>query len=367
MELIYWLLTVICIILSGALLFIKCNSSIWLSSFLAFLAGYLGLILLDAQDFYISPSLYFLLLPIIYLPGPLLLGYVGHISTRRYVGFRDFTPCLLPPLMVLVAPDQVTDVSLFSTASAVDYQTASYIGLFNLLSAVAGLQMLLYVAMSFWLILKLRQDWSSYQSRTMPTNWYKMVLVLAVFLLIASLQVVSAFLHPAGAEVSLGDIAFILWVLFFIGLALQTAYEKVIQGKEDEIILQESESAALLAEAAGPSEEEMAAQNYAAQLRQRIVESSMYLQPELSLSSLAEQLETTPHKLSELINQVFGQTFYEFINDLRIQYAASLLQQEKDKSITEVFYEAGFTTKSTFYSHFKKIYNCTPTEFRSQN
>lgn len=80
-----------------------------------------------------------------------------------------------------------------------DYRRDSYVSIFNLVSAMTGLQILLYLTLSFRLLLILRKDWASYQSRTLPDSWYKMIQVLAVILIVL-----------------IGDMGMIFLVIFFI-------------------------------------------------------------------------------------------------------------------------------------------------------
>ena len=93
-----------------------------------------------------------------------------------------------------------------------------------------------------------------------------------------------------------------------------------------------------------------------------------YLEPELTLEQLASQLALKPRVLSQTINEILGQNFYDFINRYRIEEAARLLTNPKDKKITilEVLYEVGFNSKSSFNTLFKKYTGLTPTEFRKK-
>jgi len=370
LEYVYWGLTLICIILSVALMFIDCDSRNWLAAFMAFFAAYLGLILLDAQDFYISPVLYFLLLPLLFVPGPLLLGYIGHISTRHYIGIKDFLMCLLPTMIVLISPDLLTDKDIFEYAQTEDYETSSYLALFNLVSAMAGIHILTYVILSFWLILKLRQDWIHYQSKTLPKSWYKMAQVVAAILIVALLQVLSAFLNPSGDGISIGDISFILFVLFFIHQAVSTIWCNICGADhiQADIILQQPQSDYMTEEPLNtptPIEKELI--ELGELIREKIIEKKLFLQHDLSLTSLASQSSISTHKLSETINTVFDQTFYEYINDFRVDFAAQELVGIPHRPISDIFHEAGFTTKSTFYSYFKKKFDCTPTQYRAKS
>lgn len=355
--------------MSAALLTINCKSSIWLSAFLLFLAAYVGLILLDAQDFYISPRLYFLSLTIIFLPGPILLGYIGHISDRKYIGFKDYLMALLPIIMVLVSPNLLSDKSIFDFATIDDYQGDTYAALFSIVSAMAGLHILTYIVLSAFLLINLRQDWSSYQSKTLPNSWYKMFQLLMIILIVATLQVASSFINVDGDKASIGDISFILLVMYFIYSAAVTIKENRIEPVAEEIIVSQPSETYFQAMPSSASELLIEPSSEALGLlaKQKLEDEALFLQDDLSLSSLAFQLDTTTHKLSLAINALYKLTFYEFINDFRVKYAAQQLIDEPVMSITDIYFAAGFTTKSTFYSYFKKSYDCTPSQYRKKH
>jgi AraC-like DNA-binding protein len=93
-----------------------------------------------------------------------------------------------------------------------------------------------------------------------------------------------------------------------------------------------------------------------------------YLEPELTLEQLASKLSLKPRVLSQAINEILGQNFYDFINRYRIEEASRLLTNPSDEKITilEVLYEVGFNSKSSFNTLFKKYTGLTPTEFRKK-
>jgi AraC-like DNA-binding protein len=93
-----------------------------------------------------------------------------------------------------------------------------------------------------------------------------------------------------------------------------------------------------------------------------------YLESELTLDQLASRLSLRPKILSLAINEIKGQNFFDFINRYRIEEAARLLTNPKDKKITilEVLYEVGFNSKSSFNTLFKKYTGLTPSEFRKK-
>ncbi len=92
----------------------------------------------------------------------------------------------------------------------------------------------------------------------------------------------------------------------------------------------------------------------------------LYLNPNLSTERLAEQLNIPNKELSNAINRHFNVNFYEYINSFRIEEAKQQLEQadNQSKNITDIFYEAGFNSKSVYNTLFKKKYQMTPSQYR---
>lgn len=93
-----------------------------------------------------------------------------------------------------------------------------------------------------------------------------------------------------------------------------------------------------------------------------------YLNPELTLDMLAENLAIPAKDLSMIINRHFNLNFYEFINGYRIEEVQARLLDpaNKDKTITDIYLEVGFNSKSVFNTFFKKLVGKTPSEYRQQ-
>jgi AraC-like DNA-binding protein len=90
------------------------------------------------------------------------------------------------------------------------------------------------------------------------------------------------------------------------------------------------------------------------------------MEPDITLDTLAESLDIKPRDLSMLINRHFGINYYEFINRYRIEEAKRMLGSVdyKDSTITDIYLEVGFNSKSVFYTFFKKLEGTTPTQYR---
>ena len=87
---------------------------------------------------------------------------------------------------------------------------------------------------------------------------------------------------------------------------------------------------------------------------------------ELTLPDLAVRLNSTPHKLSEVLNRQVGQTFYDFVNDYRVREVQRRIQagEARRLKMLALALDAGFASKSTFNEAFKKHTNRTPSGFR---
>ena len=93
-----------------------------------------------------------------------------------------------------------------------------------------------------------------------------------------------------------------------------------------------------------------------------------YLNHLLTLENLANQLELPPRYLSQIINRHFKQNFFEFINSYRIDESKQLLQMSENSRVTmlKIMELAGFNSKATFNTFFKKTVGLTPTQFRKE-
>ena len=68
--------------------------------------------------------------------------------------------------------------------------------------------------------------------------------------------------------------------------------------------------------------------------------------------------------LGRSMKRFLNMTPTEYINSMRVSYAANLLLKT-DEEITDICYASGFNCYSCFYSCFESKYGMSPTEFRS--
>ena len=91
-----------------------------------------------------------------------------------------------------------------------------------------------------------------------------------------------------------------------------------------------------------------------------------YLSTKYTLQDLAKDTELSSSTLSLIINNIAKKSFTDYLNEMRIDLAKTLLldPEYSDYTITSIGLESGFNSKSTFYTVFKKHTGNTPVEFK---
>lgn len=109
-------------------------------------------------------------------------------------------------------------------------------------------------------------------------------------------------------------------------------------------------------------------QNDFNKIRNHIIQEKLYLDPLLSMESVASELGMSKSYFSKLINSYSNFNFSDFINSLRVEQAKKFLSDDEfsQYTIVAIGLECGFNSKSTFYSAFKKFTSETPTTYRAQ-
>jgi AraC-like DNA-binding protein len=103
-------------------------------------------------------------------------------------------------------------------------------------------------------------------------------------------------------------------------------------------------------------------------IKNHIIKNKLYLDPLLSMESLASEYNMSKSYFSKLINTYSDFNFSDFINSLRVEQAKKFLSKDEFSEYTMVAIglECGFNSKSTFYSAFKKFTSETPTTYKDQ-
>lgn len=101
-------------------------------------------------------------------------------------------------------------------------------------------------------------------------------------------------------------------------------------------------------------------------VKKLLEEQEMYKNPNIKLKDVASQLETTSHQLSQLLNDNLQKSFTELMNEYRVEEAKKLLKINTQYTLEAIGFEAGFSSKSSFYASFKKVVGLTPSQYKKQ-
>ncbi len=102
-------------------------------------------------------------------------------------------------------------------------------------------------------------------------------------------------------------------------------------------------------------------------LEKVIEERKLYLNPNLTVIDLANELNTNRTYVSNYLSQYVGRTFYEYINSLRIiKMSIPLIEQHPEFTFEYVATESGFASISTFRRAFIKEMGMTPSQYASK-
>lgn len=101
----------------------------------------------------------------------------------------------------------------------------------------------------------------------------------------------------------------------------------------------------------------------------KIKNERLYTNPSLSLDVISQLFNLSENYVSQLINNHTNNNFSTYINNLRVEKTKQILA-DKDYNhytIVAIALEAGFNSKSTFYTAFKKLTGVLPSQYRKDN
>ena len=101
-------------------------------------------------------------------------------------------------------------------------------------------------------------------------------------------------------------------------------------------------------------------------LYKRIVQAKIFIdnnfQKDIDVNEIAEEANFSKFHFIRLFNKAYGYTPKQYLITKRIDFAKNLLR--KNKSVTEVCYECGFSSIGSFSSLFKVRIGQSPSEFK---
>ncbi len=94
-----------------------------------------------------------------------------------------------------------------------------------------------------------------------------------------------------------------------------------------------------------------------------------FLQPDFNLNQLSVLVHLPAHHLAYYFREVKKQSFHDYRNALRVNFAKSLILDGKARGMTleAIGLLSGFSTRNTFFTSFKKVEGVSPGAFVAQN
>ncbi|MFD2551140.1 AraC family transcriptional regulator [Bizionia sediminis] len=84
----------------------------------------------------------------------------------------------------------------------------------------------------------------------------------------------------------------------------------------------------------------------------------------ISLTAVAEVSNMTKNAFCKYFKKRTNKSYFQFLNELRIENACRLMQVQPDATISEIAYQSGFNNISNFNRQFKIIKSKAPSTFR---
>jgi len=341
------------------------NANRFLSLFMFFTALDAFELYLGSRGYIISARPYQLsIIPYSFVFGPSVFFYSANLTARIHPFSKKYL-LLYAPFAVLLA---VNIIMLFKFENSQLPQAVLYT---NMIINGGGLffEAILYAA-SLRMIQKYIGSLKDYFSAidALKLSLFRaalVVLILAVIFIFISLFRGGHIRH----EYKLLDV---IAILISLGLGFGIAFTAMIQPElftrirlmENAVPQDGPSSCPKYEKLRLPASEE---ERYVRKMRGYMTEKKPYRREDLTLRDLARELSLSTQHISMILNIHFKQNFYNFINSYRVEEVKQKLihPDYKNHNILSIAYGAGFNSKSTFNTMFKKFTGKTPKEYRA--
>lgn len=290
-------------------------------------------------------------IPFQLLSAPLFLLYGLHLidpdrRKRRFEGLL-FVPFVLALLMS----------SIYKIAYALDYANGAFDAFFDDMEMTLELCSIAFdMGVLIYLFLRIRRLPKDKHDADNRLRWFQLVIVSLFGLSLVWLYVtiLDYFYYTE------------LWYIIYIGMAI-TVYWMGHVGIYKFGVEQERKKIRHFANGQPiPYEPEKQKNEHIAALEKLLVDQKRFLDATLTLDKIAEELSISKSHLSRIINAELRMGFPDYLNSLRVEEAKAYLNNPDFAHYTllAIGLEAGFNSKTTFNTAFKKATTLTPSEYR---
>ncbi len=344
------------------LLSIKRSSSVYflVGMVLILVLNLFNYLLLSTNLFLELPHLVYLFTPLMYLIGPIYYWYIKSILQSEYrltlKSLVHLVPFLISILVLFPFFTLQTEEKMLLLESYYDSRRIPLSFPTFLFISIQILQSFLYILWSNKHLKEYAKLGSSRQVRTKVIWLQRFSLAFLIYwlmdLIALSWYSFQGSIHQEVFYVTTLCNTLYINVLVFFAIKNNKAFNQVLLNASGETYrnstLSKAESKKILDSIAEFMEKEQP-----------------YLDPELSLTKLANSLHLSQNLISQVLNSELQKSFYEFINEYRFTEVKSRLgsSQYKHLTILAIAMDSGFNNKNTFNKVFKKHAGQTPSEF----
>ncbi len=280
---------------------------------------------------FLPSALYLVYLCVLWFPQPGALKYNAYVSA-----FHDQLPRL--PVRAY-GPDW----AFWPKHSIIELTALSMVG---------------YLALSFFRVKKAFRgaELPFFSKKNASLTWHRNLLLQVCSVVVVFLVTRLSFPNDLGDHLIAAHMAFVMYATSFALLrqsahfAPQPPEPEAAKKYEKSALTPELEAATLR------------------KLREVMLSEKPFLDSACSLPGLAGRLGTSPHHLSQVLNDRLNQNFFEFLAQYRVEEARRLLADPAvaHLKLEEIGERVGYGSKSAFNGAFKKLTGLTPSEFRKQ-
>lgn len=311
------------------------------------------------------PIIPWLNFPLPFLHGPLLFLYTLALSFPSKLNFWNIALHFILPIIIL---SLFISYPFYTYAQKLAVINSSGKGLETQIfisSTLLNISGLFYVFITFRLLNRHKKrvlDQFSYQEK-INLNWLKLL-----FYGMGIMWILIIFIQNDKLIFSASTV-FVLFIGYFginqVGIFTNLPNSEKEAESEDlfQTLIVETVSEKKKYAKSGLNEE--AAKDLHKRLGMLMASEKLYKEPTLNLTDLATRLSIHPNYLSQVINDMEGVNFYDYINTLRIEEFKRLVSLPENKKYTflALAYECGFNSKSAFNRFFKKTTDLSPSEY----
>lgn len=91
----------------------------------------------------------------------------------------------------------------------------------------------------------------------------------------------------------------------------------------------------------------------------------LFMNPNFGRQTIMERFHLSKERVGNMFSQSEHSKLTNYIQQLRMEYAAKMLVEQPAKSIVQIAQECGFRSHKYFTDRFRQYYNMTPSEFRT--